>query len=304
MGAKQIQTYANLMMAMLMVTTLPSDGANGNRQKPDKVKAPDAVMFLAPLNDAIDMNAGTLEVRFALNYSFSDYIRPDLSACVPFRFISLLSKEGTPFRSGDSTPWLNLHFKQKRGIHTILYGNNHHYSAPDAEPEKRNSSLGVNSDEQKGPWFKKGEWHSLAATWCIDDKDVMQLELFFDGKSCQRRSFPKKTSSLRPLTKDDLISIGGLDVSEATLLSYRISKRVRTNEEIASDKPLTPDDATTFFLDGTTAAQCKVLTHGAFTQMINTKSFTIKDKGIFVGSPKFVSTPKGKVIQFSTRNSP
>lgn len=304
MGAKQIQTFASLMMAIFMVTTLASDGADDNRKKTDKVKVPDAVMFLAPLNDAIDMNAGTLEVRFALNYSFFDYIRPDLSACVPFRFISLLSKEGTPFPSGDSTPWLNLHFKQKRGLHMILYGNNHHYSAPDAEPEKRNSSLGVNSDEQKGPWFKKGEWHSLAATWCIDDKDVMHLELFLDGKSYKRSSFPKKSSSLRPLAKDDLIGIGGLDVSEATLLSYRISNRVRTKEEISSDKPLAADEATTFFLDGTTAAQCKVLSHAAFAELIKNKSVTIKDKGLFVGSPKFVNTPKGKVIQFSTNKTP
>jgi hypothetical protein len=304
MGAKQIQTCVNLMMAMLMVTTLASDGADVNRRKADKPKAPDAVMFLAPLNDAIDINAGTLEVRFALNYSFSDYIRPDLSVCTPFRFISLLSKDGTPMSSGDTTPWFNLHFRQKRGFHTILYGNNHHYSAPDAEPEQRNSSLGVNSDEQKGPWFKKGEWHSLAATWCIDDKDVMQLELFLDGKSYKRQSFPKKSSSLRPLAKDDLIGIGGLDVSEATLLSYRISNRVRTKEEIASDKPLTPDDATTFFLDGTTAGQCKVLSHAAFAELIKNKSVTIKDKGTFVGSPKFVNTPKGKVIQFSTNKTP
>lgn len=304
MRTKQSTRYVYLMMAMLVSATLTSAGANDNRKKDDKPKEPDAVQFLAPLNDAIDMNAGTLEVRFALNYSFSDYIRPDLSACVPFRFISLLSKEGTSMPSGDSTPWLNLHFKQKRGLHTILYGNNHHYSAPDAEPEKHNSSLGVNSDEQKGPWFKKGEWHSLAATWCIDDKDVMHLELFLDGKSYKRSSFPKKTSSLRPLAKDDLIGIGGQDVSEATLLSYRISNRVRTKEEITSENPLTPDDATTFFLDATIAAQCKVLKQSVFAKMVNTKTVSIKGKGVFVGTPEFVNTPKGKAIQFSAKGRP
>lgn len=304
MRARQKQTCLNLMMAMLITATLTSKGADINRTKADKPKPPDAVMFLAPLNDAITVDTGTIEVRFALNYSFSDYVRPDLSACTPFRFFSLLDKEATPMNSGYTTPWFNLLFNQKRGKNMILYGNNYYYSAPEAEPEIRNSTLGINGDETKGPWFKKGEWHSLAATWLVDEKGIMQLELFLDGKSYKRSSFPRKTSSLRPLDKNDLIGIGGQEISEATLLSYRISNRVRTKEEITSDQPLTPDEATTFFLDGTTAAQCKVLKQSVFAKMVNTKTVSIKGKGVFVGTPEFVNTPKGKAIQFSAKGRP
>lgn len=293
----------SLILVTVTALTLTTQGADVARPKGAKAREVDSALFLAPLGSTINLKAGTLEARFALDYSFSEYLRPEQSSYITFYFLQIFGKDGTMRGSDETDPWISAPLCQGRGNNTLLFGTSHYYRESPGDPPVRNCYVGINPSEETGPWLKQGEWHALAATWELDDKGALQLELFLDGKSYERREFPIRNSKVRALAKDDLLGIGGQGLSPAIVLAYRLSNRVRTREEITSPKPLAADEATTFFMNGTTAAQCKMIKPAAYAKMRKEETLNIRGKGAFIGDVKFVNTPQGKAIQFYDKRS-
>lgn len=122
--------------------------------------------------------------------------------------------------------------------------------------------------------------------------------MFLDGKPQASKIFPLKESGTRTFSKDDTIGISALDLSAASILTYRLSSKVRTKEEIALKSPLKPDEATTFFLNGELAAKCGKFDAKEFEKMNKKGDIPMKKNGVFFGNYKIVETPKGKAIQF------
>jgi hypothetical protein len=277
------------------------EGGEANRKL--KAVEADAALFLAPLNGAINLNAGTLEARFTLDYSFADSLRPAASGCLPFVFLQVYDGEGAPYvvRAEKADPAFTVVLQQSSGVHGLSFLNRFYYYEAKADPadpgaKQKLFQTGVKANKEKGPWFSAGEWHTLAVTWQIE-KEVLRVELFLDGKSQGQRNFTSKESALNGFAKGDLLGLGGESLSPATLLAYRLSSCVRTKEEIASDAPLKSDATTTFFLDGETAGKIKVMKMKDFAGMRHAKKINLTQP-VFIGEMKLVETPKGKAIQF------
>ncbi len=284
----------NAVMAAMAALALTAMGAK------DKAKEIDAGMFFTPAAGVLNLDVGTLEVRFSLDYSFSDYLRPESSQCTPFSFLRTFNyndKTGVLLPNREKEPVVGIATAQWRGTHAIVFSNNRHFKWVHQPPEKA-GHVSIPGTREKGAFLSKGEWHALAVTW-RSETNGLRVEMFLDGKSWSKYTFPDTDSEVRAVGEGDLIGIGGLELSPATVQSYRLSNRVRTPEEMAPDKPLKSDEATTFFLDGESAAKFRKLDRkdvsrigGAF------RSLGKATKGVFVGNYQVVSTPSGKAIQF------
>ncbi len=281
-------------MAIFTLAALDAAGA----AKDNKPKEIDAAIFLAPFNDSLSIDAGTIEARFCLNYSFDDFLRPASSRCTPFTFLKIYNKDGSLLSEKDEiNPFLFV-FYQNRGSNYINFGTQYYHMKTNVPPPNdKRFGIAIGGDNEKGIWLLENEWHSIAVTWKVE-KDALHIEMFLDGKPQSSRIFPIKESNIRPFSKDDLIGIGGIGLSPATILSYRISNRVRTKDEIDSKDPLKPDDATTFFLDGETAAKCGKFDAKEFGKMNKKGQIDTGKTGAFFGKFKIVTTPNGKAIQF------
>lgn len=306
----------NLILVVVAILTLTGVGASGKspeaKGSSKKAKAVDyeAALCLTPLNNAVDINAGTLEVRFSLDYSFDEPLRPEESSCSPFTFLQVYDGSGAPYGpsrvSPTPEPAFMIWLQQWKGFDSISFYNRFYCFEWPRDPAvpgpaQKGYELIVQPNKEKGPWFRAGEWHTLATTWVVE-KGALQVEIFIDGVSRSKQSFPVKESAVNPFPKGDFLSIGGLTLSPATILAYRLSNRVRTKEEIMSDKPLTSDEATTFFMNGETAGKAKVMKKEEFDAMRKNKKISIHQT-VFIGDMKIVSTPKGKAVQFYKKRS-
>lgn len=289
--------FLTLFSSFLTQAQNPKDGKKSNEAK----KEIDAGLLLIPAEGVIDLGKGTCEIRFSLDYSFSDYLRPAASGCVPFSFLGLYSydesKSTPPVANSDKEDTIfNIQVRQKRGLHQILFFSNYYFVLTGTPPERH---IGISiSGEQKGAFISKGEWHTLAVTWQLQD-GKWNSTIFLDGKKWRHMIYPEKEIGIRPIGKNDLIGIGSLDFSSGSIQSMRISNRVRSDEELSLKDPLKRDDATTFFIDGSIAAKCKQLDKeelGKLGKMLKRKG---KDEvGVFVGNHVIVDSPEGKAIQF------
>ncbi len=285
-----------VLAAMLAFTLATAD--TWAAAKDNKPKEIDAAIFLAPFNDSLSIEAGSIEVRFCLNYSFDENLRPESSRCTPFIFLKIYNKDGSLLSEKDESDPFLFTSRQNRGANSIGFGTQYYYMKKNVPPPNdKRFGIGIGGDKENGIWLLENEWHSMAVTWKVE-KDGLHAEMFLDGKSQASRIFPIKESNTRPFSKDDLIGIGGLNLSPATILSYRISNRARTNDEIASKNPLKPDEATTFFLDGETAAKCGKYDAKEFGKMNKKGQIDTGKTGAFFGKFKIVNTPNGKAIQF------
>lgn len=281
---------------VLLAMDVPGKDNAGTRQKQNITgKGIDAVLFLAPVEGVFNLQAGTLETRFCLDYSFDDYLKPELSSVSPFTFFRIHPKLGTPQNKNVIHPYISIYMQQSQGSHVIHFGNNCYYKDTKSEPY-RAYTLPIYSNKDKGPWLLRSEWHALATTWKLEG-DSLFLEMFLDGKSCSKGCFTNKVSGILPLSNAYLFGIGGYGLSPATLLSYRLSNRVRTAEEIAAQGPLKPDEATTFFLNGETAGTFSIMDRNTFDEMSKSGKGLIR-KGTFIGKYKIIDTKNGKAIQF------
>ena len=285
--------FRNVALAAMLVFTLSTMDTEAKKDKP---KENDAALFLAPLNDSLNIDAGTMEAVFSLNYSFDDYLRPDTSACTPFIFLKIYNKDVSSAREKEQG-MLTISESQSKGSHGIYFGTNYYSFEIPGPPIYRSGGTGINPDKNRGSWLLENEWHSLAVTWKVEN-DGLHAEMFLDGKPQTSKIFPLKESGIRPFSKDDLIGIGSLDMSAASILTYRLSKKVRTKEEIASNDPLKPDESTTFFLDAEIAAKCAKYDAKDFNKINNSGEISAKKNGVFFGNYKIIKTPKGKAIQF------
>lgn len=288
--------FRKIALASILAFTLAT--ADTEAAAKDKPKEIDAAIFLAPFNNSLNIEAGSIEARFCLNYSFDENLRPESSRCTPFTFLRIYNKDGSLLSEKDETDPFLFTAQQNRGAHHIGFGTQYYYMKKNTPPPNdKRFGVGIGGDKEKGPWLLENEWHSIAVTWKVE-KDGLHAEIFLDGKSQSSRIFPIKESNVRPFSKDDLLGIGGLSLSPVTILSYRISNRVRTNDEIASKNPLKPDDATTFFLDGESAAKCGKYDAKEFGKMNKKGQIDTGKTGAFFGKFKIVTTPDGKAIQF------
>ncbi len=284
-------------MLTLITATIYAEG------KKDKPKDVDAALLFVPLNDAVSIDAGTLETRFNLNYTFDDSLRPGESACTPFVFLKVCGKDGSRDGKDDKVPKISIVAYFARGSHSFLFFNSYYYMKVNNPPDTIYRALNTRGNKENGPWISQdNEWHSLAVTWKVENGGL-HVSSFFDGKFCQDTTLPIKESNIPPFAKDDLIGIGGLDLSPATILSYRLSNRVRTLEEIASKDPLKPDKETTFFLDAEIAMKFSSFEKNDFIRMNKSGEINMKKKGAFFGKFKIVDTPEGKAIQFYNKCS-
>lgn len=292
-----------LPLAVVMAVAVSVMGAYGKAKgKADsKEEKVDAVLFVMPLENAVNINAGTLEVRFSLDYSFDDSLRPAASRCVPFEFLQVYGGDGVSYFDKTTGPAFGVRMYQSGGAHSFWFGYRGYYYETNDNPPAHNSCAAVYNDREKGPWLKAGEWHTFAATWRVDN-EAWLVELFIDGKPATNRRFPKKESDVGPFAKGDFMGIGGESLSAGTIQSYRLSNRVRTKEEIASEKPLVSDDATTFFMNGDTAEKIASMKSKDYAAMKKNKKINIMQP-VFVGEVKIVNTPKGKAIQFYKKKS-
>lgn len=292
----------------LLTLSLTITGGHGKPAEKTASKAGrppecDAVVLIAPLNDMVNMNAGTMEACFSLDYSYDDYLKPESSGCVPFSFLIATgpNRLSGDLKTGVNEPSLSILEMQSRGNHSLLYHSNLYYCeypnpTDSNEPPIKAYEAVVGSSKEKGPWFNPGEWHTFAVTWVLSN-EVLKVEMYVDGKLKQWRSYPRKASGIGPFSKTDFIKIGGESLSPLTMLSYRLSNRVRTKEEIASDKPLVSDDATTFLLNGDNAGKIKSGKMDEWRNMRSSKKIKIA-QAVFFGKIKIVNTIKGKAVQF------
>jgi hypothetical protein len=282
-----------------MIFTLATTDVEAKKDKPAEI---DAAIFLVPMNDALKIDAGTIEVIFSLDYSFDSYLRPDESNCTPFTFLGIYNKDFSQARDKDDGVILaSAH--QGTGSHGMTFATNYYYwETKEPQPFKGFGIAMVNPVKEKGTWIEEGECHSVAVTWKVES-DGLHTESFFDGKSQAKRIFPLKDTNTRPFSKDDLIGIGGYNLSAGSILSYRLSNKVRTGEEIAEKGPLKQDEATTFLLNAESAAKCAKFDKKDMGKMIKNGKLDIKKNGAFFGNYKIVDTPNGKAIQFYNKRS-
>jgi hypothetical protein len=265
---------------------------------------PDTALLLFPAGKKININSGTLEVIFSLDYSFDDYLRPELSEFSPFKFIRVYGRYGLEYdqTKGNSEPFFRIMMYHHRGDHAFNFINPYYYyDLPDHYSDRRCFNGGFKSDKEKGIWISRGEWHSLAVTWKVDNGSL-RVEMFLDGISRRVIDFTNKESSIRDFNDDDYIGIGDMDISPASILSYRLSNRVRTEEEITSKEPLKADDATTFFMNGAIAAKFKKYDRKKYFKMLKDQKIDVKTETFF-GEFKIIDTPMGKAIQFYNKLS-
>ena len=283
-----------ILLAIAIFPPVATDAGSG-KEKPKKL---DSAMFLAPADGLFSIDAGTLEARFSLDYSLEDYLRPETSFSSLFFFLRTYN-ESISYVKDEA--YFHIVAIQDKGIHRFSCVDNLYYREIKTDPGVRHNEACIVFDKENGLWISSGEWHSLAVTWKIE-KEALHVEMFLDGKLRNTMTFPIKAGDVRPFSKGDIISIGNLDLSPATILSYRLSNRVRTREEIASALPLKPDKDTTFYLDADTAIKFKGYGREKFEKMRKSGKVDI-GKGIFVGEYKIVSTPEGKAIQFYNKLS-
>lgn len=267
----------------------------------DKKRKTDSGMFLIPAKGLVNIKAGSLETRFCLDYSFDDYLRKELSACSPFsymRFYHMTSSGGLKVNSEkDSLPFINVFQLQPHGRHMLTFDNAEYFFLQKKRtPPVRVKYCRISGDGKRGVFIKRGEWHNLAVTWEVEDK-TLNVKMYIDGELYTTGTFPEQESGIPAISDNDFIAIGGIDLSPASILTYRLSNRARTEEEISAQKPLQADKDTTFFLDGNT--KFAKSTKGP-SQNIKKffKSKKNRKTGVMFGNFKIVTTKQGKAIQF------
>lgn len=291
------------LLGIAFLTLFSSFSAQAQNPKDVKKNKIDAGLLLIPADGVIDLEKGTCEVRFSLDYSFSDYMRPAVSGCVPFEFLKLYSYDEnnstllTVNSYNNKDTIFNIQVRQIRGLHQILFFSNYYFALTGTPPEPH-IGLSISGDKERGAFISKGEWHTLAVTWQFQD-GKWKREMFLDGKKWRHMFYPEKEIGIRPIGKNDLIGIGSLDFSSGSIQAMRISNRVRSDVELSLQDPLKRDDATTFFIDGSIAAKCKELDKEDLGKLGKALKRKGKDEvGVFVGNHVIVDSPEGKAIQF------
>ena len=255
---------------------------------------PSAGMFLVQAGDKFDVNAGTLAVRFLLNYSLDSYLMPELSEYATFPFLQVGGGQNHLSVDQD-VAYMAVTIRQERGKNFFqLTANTHHTVRRIGTNDVfRRAALSVNLSRENGPWLERGEPHDLVVTWKILDDDL-HLDMYLDGKPVGSRVYKERKAGISAFTNDGFLSIGSTQISAATLLSYRLSKRALTREEVAAKAPL--DDA--YLFNETTLGKVKKVSLPEFRAMDKSGKLDYK-RGVFIGDYQIIQTSEGKGVQFS-----
>jgi len=254
---------------------------------------PSAGMFLVQAGDKFDLNAGTLAVRFLLNYSLDSYLIPELSAYATFPFLHVGGGRN-PLSVDPNASYMTVTIRQGRGENLFhLVTNTHTLRRKGTADDLRCGMLSVNLSREKGPWLERGEPHDLVVTWKIMD-DGLHLDMYLDGKPVGSKVLNERMTGVSAFTNDGFLSIGNTQISAATLLSYRLSKRALTREEVAAKAPL--EDA--YLFNETTLGKVKRVRLLEFRAMDKSRKLDYK-RGVFIGDYRIIPTTEGKGVQFS-----
>ena len=254
-----------------------------------------AVVF--PAKGNFDPDKGTLEAVFSLSYSFGDKMGQG-SSISTFSLLSLSGRKGSG-RGEQGASW-HVSIGQYQGhdhltMSSTMFELARQYDTPV-------TWFSCSLAPTNSPPFKAGEWRSLAASWqrIGDSKDKYALALYLDGKCVRKGTMPVSpmfgTSEIDP---KDLLCFGNPWLMRGSLECLRLSKRVRTPDEIAAAHKdgLVKDADTRVFLDAETVAKLKIK---AAEDLINREEKTIRvpPEGLLFGDLEYVPGRKGKAIKF------
>lgn len=100
----------------------------------------------------------------------SDYLRPDISGCVPFIFLQIYNKDSSANREKEQGV-MAISVPQNTGNHVLYFWNNNYYYEVKGSSIIRSGGIGIIPSKEKGTWILKDECHSLAVTWKVEKMD-------------------------------------------------------------------------------------------------------------------------------------
>jgi len=290
---------------MLMVELSAAAKKENEKTKTKKIEKSAVVSedgeIVFPAKGLIDYNQGTFEIWFKLTYNLEDPMTEEKS----FRIIPILSfykkeddsvynkeKNRKPGRYNviscyadeAEAPTINLliEHRQSEGG-SILYVSN--------LIDRKTKGLGIkvpNAYVVKGLTFKADEWHFIAISWKKTENEQYECSMSIDGEA-----HPPITASACKIAdmdlSDVLIRIGSIEDALFAVNSFRISKIVRSEEQIKSsfEKGLSADSDTLFFQNGESLAKLKKGTR------LGTE---VDKKGEIFGANKFIDGKFGKAL--------
>ncbi len=251
-----------------------------------------AIVF--PAKGNFDPDQGTVEMVFSPSYSAADNMGAG-SGITTFRVLSVSGPKASG-RGEDGLSW-NVSIGQWQSGNYLSISSSR-FERPLAYQPPINY-LTCHFKTADGSPFKAGAWYSFAASWARTGTNYV-LSLYFDGKCMTKSTMPMSsifgTAALDP---KDLLIIGNPHVMRGSLECLRLSKKVRSPEEIAAaDKAgLVKDADTLLFIDASTVAKMK---DKPAEDLINTEGNTIRvpPEGLLFGKVEYIQGRKGKAIDF------
>ena len=285
-----------LFSALVASLALTGEAASKKRQKgvtkAAAAKRSAAIVF--PAKGTFDPDRGTVEMVFSPSYSAADNMGTG-SGMTTFSVLSVTGPKASG-RGEDGLSWRVSIGQWQTGNYLSISSSR--FERPIAyQPAINYFSSGFKT--ATGAPFKAGGWYSFAASWLCTGTNYL-LSLYFDGKCIRKSTMPMSSIfGTAVIDPKDLLIIGSPRVMRGSLENLRISKRVRTPEEIAAaDKAgLTKDADTLLFIDATTVAKMKTK---SAEDLINTekKLIRVPPEGMLFGKVEYIQGRKGKAIDF------
>ncbi|HPN84215.1 MAG TPA: hypothetical protein PK821_02665 [Victivallales bacterium] len=137
--------------------------------------------------------------------------------------------------------------------------------------------------------FKKDQWHYIAVTWKKEGKNY-ESEMCIDGVF-RKKSVAPEFEDITFDFEEMYFIVGSHEDCNIAVDSFRVSKKVRTNEEILKsfESGLSSDDATLLFHNGASFEKMKKVSERSEPKKCS-------PKGEIYGASRMVSGKSGKAI--------
>jgi len=277
--------------------TEKSDKKEKETKKDTKIKAgkPQYGEIVFPRKGSIDFDEGTYEIWFKPTYTTSESM---FGADTKRSTIVFMSAEvDEKFKRKNSG-------KDKSASEQVVFSNlkltmGHHAAGPgqlnfwsnlfDARKNKEKGSQVQAAHELRNPDFQKDRWYYLAITWKHSGEEY-ECGIYIDDTY---RKFKNVTacSDDKRVVDEMFLVIGSAEDCNMAVDSFRVSNRVRTDEEITKsfESGLSQDDATLIFHNGESFAKMKKVSE-------RTDPLKCSPKGEILGASKMVDGKFGKAI--------